>query len=169
MACVSLALLFYRPIYYKLSTKHPDSVQFESIQYFDPTRDEALFHKSQFLEALVTFLKDEGQSEGRKTRIVFGKTKPFPHPSPALRISVSVTDPEYVVTAYAFRQYRLRERLLYESVPVNYPQRGSILFSLPRCDPGDQLFFVGRLSLADDREPFPIDLQAVLKPYILRG
>lgn len=158
VAVGSLALLFYPPISYKLRTARPDKVEFESIGYFDPSRDQALLHDSPFLEAVVVALKDEGKAENKQTGIVLGTTKPFDHPTPALQLSISVDDNAQEVAGYAFRRHQLRQRVLYDPVPINYNQAGFVIFSLPPCDPGDRLFFVGRLSLTGKGAPFPDNL-----------
>jgi hypothetical protein len=158
VALGSLVWLLYQPLSYAVRRERPKIVVFESIKYFDPTHDQDLFRESPFLEAVVAYLKDEGQAEGRQTGIVLGTTKAFVNPTPSLNLAISVDDDEQVVSGYAFRLHRANKRLSYDPVPVIYAKH-SVAFSLPPCDPGDQLFFLGRLSLIKNGTAFPPNLQ----------
>jgi len=163
VAAVAIVLLSYQPVYRLLRTKAPQTVGFESVRYFDPTRDSGLFQQSPFLEAVTTYLKDEAKSEDRNTRILLGTTTAFAHPTPGVTISVAVDDPAHVITGYAFRLHRTQKALFYEPVPLRYSPSGPAGFSLPPCDAGDQVFFVGRISLPNKTDPFPEDLKNVMK------
>ena len=159
----AIALLLYQPAYRLLSTKAPQTVEFELLRYFDPTRDSGLFQQSPFLQAVTTYLKDEAKSEDRNTRILIGTTTAFAHPTPEVTIRVAHDDPSYVITGYAFRLHHARKSLFYEPVPLRYSPSGPVEFALPPCDAGDQVFFVGRLSLPDKDAAFPEDLKNVMK------
>lgn len=169
VAAAAIVLLLYQPIYRILRTKPPKTVEFESIQYFDPTRDSGLFQQSPFLEAVVTYLTDEAKAEDRTTRILLGTTKAFVHPTPAVAIAISVDDPEHVITGYAFRQHRTQGRLLYEPLPLRYSRSGPVAFLLPACDPDDRVFFLGRLSLPHKGDPFPENLPEVMKFLVVEA
>ena len=162
-AAAAIVLLLYQPIYRLLRTNPPQTVEFESVRYFDPTRDSGLFQQSPFLQAVTTYLKDEAKNEDRSTRILLGTTTAFGHPTPAVTIGVALNDPSYVVTGYAFRLHHAQKSLFYEPVPLRYSPSGPVQFSLPACDAGDQVFFVGRLSLRDKTDAFPEDLKNAMK------
>ena len=162
-AAAAIVLLLYQPVYRLLRTKVPQTVEFESLRYFDPTRDSGLFEQSPFLQAVTTYLKDEAKSEDRNARILLGTTTAFSHPTPTATITVVHNDPGYVITGYAFRLRHIQKSLFYEPVPLRYSPSGPVEFALPSCDAGDRIFFVGRLSLPDKNAAFPEDLKNVMK------
>jgi hypothetical protein len=163
VAATSTALLLYRPAYHMLMTERPISIEFESIRYLDPTYDSGLLNASPFLAAVTAYMTAEGNGEGRNTKIILGTTKPFLRPTPKFQLDVSVDDPSRVIAGYAFREHRERERVLYEPVALSYVPNGLISFSLPPCDRDDQVFFLGRLSLTDKTDSFPLDLRGAIK------
>jgi hypothetical protein len=156
-AVVLLGFLVAEPVYYLSRTRAPKSIEFESLDYYNPTRDEPLIERSPFFEAVIAYLK-----EATNTGIVLGTMKAFPHPTPKLRVSISVDD-QYAVAGYAFREHLVGQRLLHEPIRVSTARAGFIdFFPLP-CDPGDKLFFLGRLTLKDTRNSFPSNLNGIIK------
>ena len=160
VALLSLAALVYRPTYRRLARHVPNKVDFESIEYFDPSRDKILVEKFPPLEAISAYLTSEGKGEGKNTKLVWGAMTAFSHPTPDFRVSISLSD-QTELSIYAFREHSSEGRLLYESVPVSYARQGFIDFTLLPCDSEDQLFFLGRLSMRDPLEKFPTNLKGV--------
>lgn len=168
VAGVSLVFLFWRPIYHRLYTDFPDKVRFATIDYFDPTRDQAELRNSQFLKAVVTALKDEASAEGRKTRILLGETTELAHPTPAFKAVLSTAGHPYEITGYAFRRFQRDDRMLYEALTVGYQQTGCITLEIPASENGDAFFFVGRISLLKSDIDFPSDLHELFEMTVVK-
>jgi hypothetical protein len=157
-----LAVVFawWPSLYHWWFAKVPETVTFAQVDYYQPARDSELLSSSPFLEAVIGFLNGEGQAEGRKYRIVLGRTLAFDHPTPAFNCRMVIKDGSYEATGYAFRKLSGQKGAVYEAVPADYSQKGSVTFEVPPSDKGDELFVVVRVSLIKGNE-FPSSLQGI--------
>jgi hypothetical protein len=168
VAVVAVACLLVVPVYHGLFTKTPDKIELANVIYFDASQ-ESLVQSSPVIEAIITSLKEEAKASGVNERIILGTTKPFGTPTPAFRFRVTVTDDNLELSTYAFLTRKEQSNKLFQTVLSDYTEKNSVILSVPASEAGDEVFFVGRLSLAPGKSDFPSDPKKILDATIVAG